>query len=263
MIDGRDPFRIWRVIDDGAGEAAWNMGMDEALLNAIVTNISPPSVRLYSWLRPSISLGRFQNIDRTLFLENCIRRDIPLVRRITGGRGILHGDDLTVCIAVPITALDMGDNPSIVSIYTKLAAGFLAAFHELRIEAIVGDRRDERVRSIQGDCFATISRADIVDASTGRKLLGSALHRRGNSILQQISIPLHSPERYREWHEISQCIFQGSRGLPEYSPVASIDSSDMREAIVIGLKSALGIESENMKFTDAEWLLATELARTH
>src|SRR5947208_2539412 len=98
---GLPNFRTWRIVEDGLGEAVWNMARDEAILNAVVADAAPPTLRLYRWKQPSVSLGRFQSVERTLHGETCRALGIPLVRRITGGRGILHGDDLTVSIICP------------------------------------------------------------------------------------------------------------------------------------------------------------------
>src|SRR5690242_15884224 len=104
---------VWRVIRPPAGcllppevsprqEAAWNMAVDEALLESVIGNGAPPAIRLYTWSRPGLTVGRFQDIVRTLDLEECLARGILPVRRITGGRGILHGDDLTLSIAASL-----------------------------------------------------------------------------------------------------------------------------------------------------------------
>src|SRR5436190_13594315 len=93
--------------------AAWNMAVDEALLESVMTNAAPPTLRLYSWESAAVSVGRFQSIARTLRQEECAARGVPLVRRITGGRGILHGDDLTISVAAPIEAVGLDSEASV------------------------------------------------------------------------------------------------------------------------------------------------------
>src|SRR5258706_8848945 len=92
---------IWRWIDSGEGGASWNMAIDEAILDAVIEGISPPTIRLYRWDTAAVSIGRFQEPARGIDLDACMRLNIPIVRRMTGGRGVLHGSDQTISIAVP------------------------------------------------------------------------------------------------------------------------------------------------------------------
>src|SRR5207302_1273384 len=97
--------RDMRVLIEEAGEGDWNMALDEAILDAVAANAAPPTVRLYRWKRPTVSVGRFQNIEKTVRLDACAAQGVPIVRRITGGRGILHGWDLTVSLIASVEAL--------------------------------------------------------------------------------------------------------------------------------------------------------------
>src|SRR5262249_61437229 len=97
--------RKWRWIDSGEGSPAWNMALDEAILDAVAEGISPPTVRLYRWESPSISIGKFQLAARGLDLAACAARDIPVVRRPTGGRAVLHWSDQTFSIILPSSFL--------------------------------------------------------------------------------------------------------------------------------------------------------------
>ncbi len=255
---------VWRVLRDGAGEAAWNMALDEALLEAVAANEAPPTLRLYHWERSSVSLGRFQSIARTLNRDACEANGIPLVRRITGGRGILHGDDVTISIAAPVAALGMDPGPALstIAIYERLAAGFLRAFDELGMAATLGACRREAGDEARGDCFAIISRADIVDASTGRKRLGSALHRRERWVLQQTSLPLHfmlPAERCREHAQLRSSVFPGA--TPESGADTGRDCTieAVSNAIVRGFAVTLGLTFREGTVSRAERCRAENL----
>ena len=186
----------WRIIEDGAGQASWNMALDEALFESAASNDTAndalPVLRLYQWNVPAISLGRFQNVERTIQTENCRRYDVPLVRRITGGRGILHGDDLTISATAKVGSLGLSGSVSTLEIYTLIARCFIAALETFGFQAAMGTCSRERARGDMGDCFACVSQADVIDVKTGRKLLGAALHRRDHYFLMQASIPLYS-----------------------------------------------------------------------
>jgi len=256
--------RPWRMIRDGAGEAAWNMALDEALLEAVSANVVPPTLRLYRWERPAVTLGRFQDLRRTVHREECAARGVPLVRRITGGRGILHGCDLTISIAAPIEALGfaVGASASIAALYARLAEGLLHAFAELGIAATMGNGARPQPQDARGDCFAITSRADVVEAATGRKLLGTALHRRGEWVLQQTALPLVfnlDPEQRQAYAALSAAVFKGASA--EYAPAAwpSMEATAVAEAILHGFAAALGASFTASQATPEERVRASHL----
>ena len=105
----------------GRGPAAWNMAVDEALLSA---PHSGWTLRFYGWHRPTVSLGYAQPFDRGVDVALAQRLAIPLVRRPTGGRAVLHAGELTYSIAAPADtgALAGGVSTS----YRRIAAGLRA-----------------------------------------------------------------------------------------------------------------------------------------
>jgi lipoate-protein ligase A len=82
-----DVFRLIPFCQAGAAE---NMAIDEALFREAAGLRSPPTLRLYGWLKPTISLGRFQDARREIDREACRRLGIEVVRRPTGGKTVLH-----------------------------------------------------------------------------------------------------------------------------------------------------------------------------
>lgn len=168
----------------------WNMSLDEAILEGVEAGESPPTLRLYQWDRNCISIGRFQSWKSAQELAEG-RPELPIVRRPTGGRGVRHGADLTVSLAVPVQrlGLDPSEEGSVRAIYARLAQLYLLAFRRMRIAAVQGECGTVR-RERAADCFQSSCRADIAHGPSGRKLLGSALSVRKGTILQQTSIPL-------------------------------------------------------------------------
>lgn len=84
----------WRLIDTGPEDAGFNMALDIAIAESVSRGEVPPTLRFYAWQRPSVSLGYFQ-VLKEISLEDCYSLEIPVVRRPTGGRAILHGKELT------------------------------------------------------------------------------------------------------------------------------------------------------------------------
>lgn len=225
--------RKWRWIVSGEGAPSWNLALDEAILDAVVEGISPPTIRLYRWELPAISIGKFQQASRGLDLYACATHRVPIVRRMTGGRAVLHGSDQTFSIMLPNHFL--GDNArSVVASYRWLSEGFISALRSLSLFGNMGEceRRIER----NGDCFASRSQADVLIAS-GEKLVGSAQCRRSGVILQQSSI------RHRPPEVDPGLLFQGRVGEGTY-PLESVEEDQLGKALHDAFQAALTVELE-------------------
>ncbi|MYE27385.1 MAG: lipoate--protein ligase family protein [Chloroflexi bacterium] len=167
-------------------DGASNMAIDSAILEAVARGDQPPTLRLYGWQPFCLSLGygqRTSDVDIPALDE----RGWDLVRRPTGGKAILHGDELTYSLCLPQDhPLASGD---IVESYRRISAGLLRALGELGLEA-ESERHKASLRPAAAGpvCFEIPSHYEISVA--GRKLIGSAQMRRRGSLLQHGTIPL-------------------------------------------------------------------------
>ncbi len=175
-----------------AGSPWHNMDADAALLAGVRNGrLECPVVRLYEWDRRSVSIGRLQS-------EEPVRRlypDLPCVRRPTGGRAVLHGEDLTVSVALRTDWLPGDSGRTVLSSYHLLMGGLVAALGQAGHQTRFGT---EYACGVGGSihCFDVVAGCDLVDAVSGRKLVGSAQRREGTALLQQMSLPLALlPER--------------------------------------------------------------------
>ncbi len=99
MEDPRDlPPATWRLINTGASDGAANMAIDEAIMRSVAEGGSPPTLRFYGWAPPCVSVGYSQSVRKEIDLERCLERGYTWVRRPTGGRAILHIDELTYSV---------------------------------------------------------------------------------------------------------------------------------------------------------------------
>src|SRR4030095_6013117 len=90
---------LWKLIIDGAMNGVTNMDIDSALLHEVEKSDAPRTiVRFYTWQTPTISLGRNQNIDKAVDSDYCRVNGIDIVHRPTGGRAVLHDDELTYAV---------------------------------------------------------------------------------------------------------------------------------------------------------------------
>ena len=155
------------------------MAADEALL-AEVAGGAPPALRLYRWSPPALSLGRFQP-DDDVDAAACTRLGVEVVRRPTGGMGLLHGADLTYAVVMPRPA---GAEGGVDAVYGLLAGALIDGLARLGVVAAIA-RHDGPAGPV---CFAGQQGADLRVGD--RKLCGSAQVRRGGAVLQHGSILL-------------------------------------------------------------------------
>ena len=146
-------MKIWRLIPYQMANAAMNMAIDEAILKAIEKGESPPTARFYGWIRPSVSLGFSQKPD-SVNLDECKRLGVPVVSRITGGRAVLHHQELTYSIA---STLDYDlFSGSLKDSFIKIHRSLFKALEKLRIplDQMANDKSKSGTNS--ANCFAFI-----------------------------------------------------------------------------------------------------------
>jgi lipoyl(octanoyl) transferase len=253
------PTDPWRLILDPARDGAANMAVDEALLEATAPGRSLPTLRLYDWAPPTLSLGFAQPVadaDRAALA----RLGWGLVRRPTGGRAILHTDELTYSITAPESHPLM--QGGVVESYRRLSLGFIAALRILGID--VRAEPVERARAAKNPvCFEVPSQYEI--SAGGKKLIGSAQARRSGGVLQHGALPLRgdlarillalahpdtTPERVRR--RTANC---GDLLGRDVSWQAAAD------AVVRGFTETFAIDFSRGELTPEEKTRAGELAR--
>ena len=92
----------WRFVDTGARDAASNMALDEALLVRHEAGATPPTLRVYGWCQPTLSLGYAQNAQQEVDLAACHTQGVAVIRRPTGGRAVLHDQEVTYSVVMPL-----------------------------------------------------------------------------------------------------------------------------------------------------------------
>lgn len=183
-------MRFVRIICDGAQSAFYNMALDEAIISNVRELFSPPTLRFYTWDRPSVSIGRFQKhaeIDHAY----CRKKGYPMVRRPTGGRAILHSEELTYSFSSRFDSLlfkgTLFENYALVS--RALISGLQKA--GLMTDAAFSERKSRPGRSVS--CFSSLSYGEITIEK--RKVIGSAQKRYTDAFLQQGSILIDIDEK--------------------------------------------------------------------
>ncbi len=247
-------------------DGAENMALDIAIADAVAAGLQPPTLRLYGWNPFCLSLGygqRVRDADRAALSE----RGWDLVRRPTGGKAILHGDELTYSLCLPLAhPLASGD---VVESYRRISAGLLRGLEELGLSAEAQHQGPSLRPSETGPvCFEMPSHYEI--AVGGRKLIGSAQMRRKSLILQHGSIPLcgdvaricdaltfaSEAARERQRRRLRQRAITVAEALG-FAPTWS----DLAAALARGFERAFDLELMPGTASDAELARAAELKK--
>ena len=179
----------WHFINTGSHDPYYNMALDEALLNFVSRGEIDPVVRFYTWSPPTLSIGYFQRLEREIDIDKVKEKGYGLVRRQTGGRGVLHDKELTYSVIVPESHPAMPQ--TVTEAYRVISAGLLEGFKALGFDAYfaVPRSKEEREKLKQprsSVCFDAPSWYELV--VEGKKIAGSAQTRQKGVILQHGSI---------------------------------------------------------------------------
>ncbi|MCH4436282.1 lipoate--protein ligase family protein [Staphylococcus haemolyticus] len=179
----------WNFINTGSHDPYYNMAMDEALLNFVSRGEIDPVVRFYTWNPATLSVGYFQRLKKEIDIDKVNEKGFGLVRRQTGGRGVLHDKELTYSVIVSEEHPNM---PSTVTeAYRVISEGLLEGFKLLGFEAYFAiprskEEREKLKQPRSAVCFDAPSWYELV--VEGRKIAGSAQIRQKGVILQHGSL---------------------------------------------------------------------------
>lgn len=181
------PATTWRLLDTGWQDGATNMAIDEALMAGVSSGKSPPTLRFYGWDPPCLSLGYAQKWT-IADVGACARNGWDIVRRPTGGRAILHIDELTYSVCVP--ELEPRVQGGLLASYRRLSDALAAGLQKLGLELARAQPQGGNGSSQEGPaCFDRPSNFEITVG--GRKLVGSAQARKRAVVLQHGTLPLY------------------------------------------------------------------------
>lgn len=163
----------WRFLNSGKGPGRVNMETDEGLARALLRGDGFPTIRVYGWSPRTLSLGWNQSPEEVL-LDRVEADGIDVIRRPTGGRAVLHADELTYSVVMRAEGKSVGE------MYGTISEGLLCAVRRLGVDAAMerrgaGSEGGSGIRSAA--CFVAAAKSEIVVG--GRKLVGSAQRRYG------------------------------------------------------------------------------------
>jgi len=256
----------WRLLLTPPARGTWNMAVDEAVLEHIGRGESLPTLRLYAWDPPCLSLGHAQPLADVDFAR-LHERGWEVVRRLTGGRAILHTDELTYSVIAP------ADEPrlagSVLESYNRLGGALLEAVRSLGLPVeMKGSGTAGNLQTPNPICFEVPSSYEIT--AGGKKLIGSAQARKRDGVLQHGSLPLTGDLR-----RITEALVfedEGARRgaaerlLARAATVESVlgralDWETAARAFVHGFEAELGLKLEEGMLSEGETARADQLVR--
>jgi lipoate-protein ligase A len=261
---------IWRFIDTGFLSPAMNMAVDEAILTIHSQGKTLPTLRFYTWKPATLSIGYFQKAEKEVNLEQLKKYSLGFVRRPTGGRAVLHDQELTYSV---IASEHYPGMPSqVTEAYRFISNGLLNGFQRLGFQAemvsLATEEEKEKFASAGSSaCFDSPSWYELV--VEGKKVAGSAQTRQKGTILQHGSILLdwdvdmlfdilhYSSERLRQRMKTS---FLDKAVAINLLGSRQVTLQEAKEAFFHGFEEGLEIQLEQTSLSSEEWELAEKLA---
>lgn len=224
------------------------MAVDEAIFMSVIDGDGSPTLRFYDWRPSCISLGYFQK-SSVVNIGNCKKLAIDVVRRPTGGRAVLHEDEITYSIVLPIP---LGREGNIPATFRMINQGIISGLSRVGIRSSFHKGTPKAHRSPL--CFSSPSKYEVL--AGGKKIIGSAQVRRKGILLQQGSLPLNvNREKIISAMNLTSLgetkCFSKSSGLNEFLG-SSVSREVLISMILEGFRESLAMKFVVGSLTDNE-----------
>jgi lipoate---protein ligase len=238
-----DTEPIWRLIPLIEATGQIQMSIDRWLLQQHILGQIPPTLRFYTWSHPTISLGYHQR-HYPEHWQSLVWHDRPvdLVKRPTGGRGVLHQGDLTYAF------IGSGFVGKRVEVYQQICQFPIDGWRSIGIDLQYGTAGTGYIHN--PNCFGTATSADLVCAD-GYKLIGSAQLIKSGAILQ------HGSMRLNPDVELFEKVFSESVDLPP-NLVSQLTIPQIIDALTQAAQKHFQVKFEIEPLSDTEWLQIRE-----
>jgi lipoate-protein ligase A len=244
----------WRLLKLETHDAATNMAIDEAVLRARIADKVPNTIRFYQWKPSAVSIGRFQDINNEVNLDNCAEHGVDVVRRITGGGAVYHDSEDELTYNAVIRREDLGVEDTTAA-YNKISSGLTKALKTLGVKADFNPGDPKNCPNI------TIN---------GRKISGSAQSLKGGVILQHgtllLDVNLQKMFTFLRVPWAKTCMEIVNVAERKITSVknesgSGVSVNEAYEALVKGFQEALNMELSNSALTSEESAAVEHLRR--
>lgn len=253
----------WGYLDSGFHHAAVNMALDEALLIWQSKGLIPPTLRLYGWSTPTLSIGHFQRTDGIVNWTGLHKHGCELVRRLTGGSAVLHDNELTYSIVIPEAHPSIPT--SIREAYYVLSKGVLEGYKNLGIHASYATEPSTKQHTAV--CFEKKSYYEMV--VDGKKISGNAQTRKRRTLLQHGSIPISMDDQLlfdlfmfdsEEVRQKKRMAFKHKATTINQIKGETYEFEQVKQAFLTGFQTGLNISLRPFNLTEKQWNEVQQIA---
>jgi lipoyl(octanoyl) transferase len=250
----------FRLIKDSARDGAFNMAIDDLFYQQREDRQETSAVlRIYRWSPPALSLGFHQRYDIACDEDFLRSRNINIVRRPTGGKAVLHHEELTYSV---IASLEEGyfKGDTLDESYAKIALGLKKSLEVLGLKPEL-EKRDKRLNVLSpSPCFLVPTQKEILIG--GKKVVGSAQKRGNSAFLQHGSIPIRLDyellaKATRNKSEDIESYKAHFTSLGEFLP--SLSEAELENALEKGFREAFGGDWTEAQMSDSELIEAEKI----
>ena len=247
-------MNAWRLLRLEVRDAFTNMAIDEAIMKARIEGTVSNTLRFYQWKPSAVTIGRFQNPFQEVYIENCKKQRVDVVRRITGGGAVYHDCDGEITYSVVVNEKDLGSVDVVVA-YNLICTCLIEAAKTLGVKADFNLGDPKHCPNI---------------AIGGRKISGSAQsHKRGvllqhGSLLLDINLEKMFTFLKVPWAKSLEDVLniaQERLTSIKHELSSTVSTDDAYQALVTGFQKALNIQLVEGELTSYERSLAEKLRR--
>lgn len=244
----------WRLLKLETHNAFKNMALDETILTARINHLVPNTIRFYRWQPSAVSIGKFQDIQNEVQIDNCRKHGVDFVRRITGGGTVYHDaeDEITYSLVASTKDLQTTD---IATVYTKIYTGIAEALRTL------GMNTDINLGNAKTCPNLTLN---------GKKISGSAQSHKKGIVLQHgtllLDVNLEKMFTFLRVPWAKTCMEVTSVARQKITSIKdetqkNITVSEVEQALIQGFQKALNIKLIPHELTAYERELAEKLCK--
>jgi lipoate-protein ligase A len=248
--------KVWRLLPFHEEDPFCNMATDEAIFRESLHSKTFPTLRLYGWRRPAVSIGYFQSATAEVDLDACRSRNIAIVRRPTGGRAIFHDEELTYSV---VSGSALSCFPlSVTGTYRVIMACIARGLGSFAIQTDMAGTNSSRDNNIlPACCFSMPSRYELLAGR--KKICGSAQFRSRDGFLQHGSL-LWAFDPCKTWDLLLPHLKREEQIAGLRASVTSVKEAgggfmnfnELVNAIILGFQDVLGIEFAEGRLTPGE-----------
>lgn len=246
----------FRLLHYQVYDAASNMALDEAILESHRKGLVPPTLRFYGWAPPAVSIGYSQKMDPET-IARIKSKGFDVVRRLTGGRAVLHSGELTYSFIASPPLLSEQLNEA----YRQICKGLILGLKHLGVEANLG--KSTKQYKDFSDCFMATTQADL--QVNDKKMVGSAQLRRQGAVLQHGSILLDQPQNLLPDLLETKSTTNATDRHSNFNQVAGREVSvvEMENAFTRGFSEAFDADFKSGELTQFEKELLNDLRASY